>query len=60
MVQGSHGARAQLMVMEWNKSMSMEATLVKLVTADVMAEPQSADGGRQTVRAIQTLVLAKS
>jgi hypothetical protein len=26
------------MAIEWNKSMSMEATLVKLITAGIMAE----------------------
>jgi formylmethanofuran:tetrahydromethanopterin formyltransferase len=34
------------MVMEWNKSMSTEATLTKLVTAGVMAE--AAIGGWRT------------
>jgi hypothetical protein len=38
MAHGGCGARAQLMAMEWNKSVSMEATLVKLVTTGVMAE----------------------
>jgi hypothetical protein len=35
---GIRGARAQLMVVEWSKSMSIEATLAKLVTVGVMAE----------------------
>jgi hypothetical protein len=34
------------MAVEWNNSMSMEATLAKLVTADVMAE--AAIGGWRT------------
>jgi hypothetical protein len=38
MARGEHGARAQLKAVEWNKSVSMEATLVKLVTVSVMAE----------------------
>jgi hypothetical protein len=38
MARGGRGARAQLMTVEWNKSMSMEATLAKLVMAGVMAE----------------------
>jgi hypothetical protein len=32
------GARAQLMAMERNKSVSIEATLTRLVTTGVMAE----------------------
>jgi hypothetical protein len=35
------------MVMEWNKSMRTEATLAKLVTADIMAE--AAIGGWRTL-----------
>jgi hypothetical protein len=38
MAHGSRGARAQLMAAEWNKLMSTEATLVKLITAGVMAK----------------------
>jgi hypothetical protein len=43
---GGRGARAQMMVVEWNKSVSTEATLARLVTAGVMAE--AAFGGRRT------------
>jgi hypothetical protein len=46
MARGSRGARAQLIAAEWNKSMSTEATLAKLVTASVMAE--AAIGGWRT------------
>jgi formylmethanofuran:tetrahydromethanopterin formyltransferase len=38
MARGGHGARAQLMVAQWNKSVSTEATLARLVTIGVMAE----------------------
>jgi hypothetical protein len=38
MERGGHGARAQLMAAECNKSMSTEATIVKLITASIMAE----------------------
>jgi hypothetical protein len=38
MSRGGCGARAQLMVAEWNKSMSTKATLMKLITASMMAE----------------------
>jgi hypothetical protein len=38
MAHENRGASAQLMAAKWNKSMSTEATLAKLVTADVMAE----------------------
>jgi hypothetical protein len=46
MARGGRGARAQLMAAEWNKSMSTEDTLSKLVTAGVMAE--AAIGGWRT------------
>jgi hypothetical protein len=46
MARGGHGARAQLKAVEWNKSVSMEATLAKLVTVSVMAE--AAIGGWRT------------
>jgi hypothetical protein len=45
MARGRHGARAQLMAAEWSKLMSTEVTLVKLVTAGVMAEA-AIDGWR--------------
>jgi hypothetical protein len=38
MGRGGRGARAQLMAAEWNKSLSTEATLTKLVTAGIMAK----------------------
>jgi hypothetical protein len=34
----ARGARVQLMAAEWSKSMSIKATLAKLITAGVMAE----------------------
>jgi hypothetical protein len=40
------GGRAQLMAAEWKKSMRTEATLVKLITAGMMAE--AAIGGWRT------------
>jgi hypothetical protein len=46
MAHGGRGARAWRIAVEWNKSMSTEATLVKLVTADVMVE--AAIGGWRT------------
>jgi hypothetical protein len=38
MVCGGCGARAQLMAAEWNKLVSTEVTLAKLITTSVMAE----------------------
>jgi hypothetical protein len=38
MARGGRGAKAQLMTAEWNKSVSTRATLMRLVTASVMAE----------------------
>jgi hypothetical protein len=38
MARGGCGANAQLMAAEWNKLVSTEATLTRLVTVDVMAE----------------------
>jgi hypothetical protein len=45
MVHGGRGARAQLMIAEWTKLVSTEATLMRLVTADVLAEA-AIDGWR--------------
>jgi hypothetical protein len=47
MAHGGCGARAQLMAVEWNKSVSTKATLARLITADMMAEAVI-DGWRES------------